>query len=163
MQSHLGNGSAHNSQMSPEFRSFHHAENKPPWRCRVFRGSRCLCDRGRSRGGRSPGEPACTAAGRRRLPSTPPGGRSVGSGASRTATLCCTPDHRRCPGGGTGCCCASVEQNGFLLITRTERGVSGARRSHLVLPHAPLLREEGAGGALLLAVAVVEHWKQTGT
>lgn len=30
-----------------------------------------------------------------------------------------------------------------------------------MLSHAPLLSEEGAGGALLFAVAVVEHWNQT--
>lgn len=122
MQSHLGNGSAHNSQSSPEFRSFHQAENKLPWRCRVFRGRRCLCDRGRSRGGRSLGEAACTAAGSRRLPSNPPGGRSVCSDASHTATLCYIPDHRRCPEGGTGCCCVSVKQKGFLSSQGPKEG-----------------------------------------
>lgn len=32
-----------------------------------------------------------------------------------------------------------------------------------MLSHAPLLSEEGAGGALLFTVAVMEHWNQTGT
>lgn len=37
------------------------------------------------------------------------------------------------------------------------------RKSYLVRSHAPLLSEEGAGGAFLFTVAVMEHWNQTGT
>lgn len=40
-------------------------------------------------------------------------------------------------------------------------GISQGRKGYLVLSHAPLLSEEGAGGALLFTVAVVEHWNQT--
>lgn len=38
-------------------------------------------------------------------------------------------------------------------------GISQHRKCYLVLSHAPLLSEEGTGGALLFTVAVVEHWK----
>lgn len=40
-------------------------------------------------------------------------------------------------------------------------GIFQGRKGYLVLSHAPLLSEEGAGGALLFTVAVVEHWNQT--
>lgn len=42
-----------------------------------------------------------------------------------------------------------------------KNGISRGRKGYLVLSHAPLLSEEGAGGALLFTVAVVEHWNQT--
>lgn len=37
------------------------------------------------------------------------------------------------------------------------KNISQGRKGYLVLSHAPLLSEEGAGGALLFTVAVVEH------
>lgn len=117
LQSHLGSVSPHNNESSPGFKNIHQAENNLPWWCREFLGSRCLCDRGRSRGDRSLGEAACRAAGSRHPPSSPPGGRSACSDASHTATLCYKPDHKRCPEGGTGCCCVSANRS-FSIITR---------------------------------------------
>lgn len=54
------------------------------------------------------------------------------------------------------------QTDGFSLMARiSKNSISQGRKGYLVLSHAPLLSEEGAGGALLLTVAVVEHWNQT--
>lgn len=106
---------------SPEFSSSHEAENSLPWWCRGCLGSCCLCGRGRNTGDHSLNVAACTAAGSHRPSSTPPGGRSVCSGASRRATLCYKPGRRRCPAGGTGCCCVSAKQMGFYQWQRFQR------------------------------------------
>lgn len=57
---------------------------------------------------------------------------------------------------------AAMRLTGQRFVTnQTARDVLKVARdvaAFLVLSHAPLLGEEGAGGALLLTVAVMEHW-----
>lgn len=124
-------------------------------------GSRCPRGRGRSTGGRSPAGAARRAAGSRPPPRTRRGGRSSCSGGPRRAGSCCTSGRRKCLAGDRGCCCVAAKDDraddSEPQWGNTMGRVDAPAGCYLVLSHAPFLGEVGAGGALLLAVAVVKH------